>query len=69
MQGNADAHKLKSLLTPFSPGPAAARLRYANAMAECEIELGDAGRVRLDDLLLTAPSHWLNPENVEIVYQ
>jgi DNA polymerase-3 subunit alpha len=31
--------------------------------------LGDAIRVRLDDLLLEALTGWLEPKNVEIVYQ
>ena len=68
MNGNADARKLKSLLTPFTPGPATVRLRYRNATAECEIVLGEAVRVRLDDALLDALSNWLKAENVEIVY-
>ena len=35
---------LKSLLlTPFAPGPAAVRIRYRNAEAECELILGEAG--------------------------
>jgi DNA polymerase-3 subunit alpha len=69
MNGDADARKLKSLLTPFAPGPAAVRIRYSNAIAECEIILGEAVRVRLDDALLEALNGWLKPENVEIVYQ
>jgi len=69
MNGNADARKLKTLLTPFAPGPAAVRIRYRNEKAECEMVLGEALRVRLDDLLLDALSDWLNPDCVEIVYQ
>ena len=61
-------HKLRSLLLPFAPGPAQVRIRYRNATAECEMILGDAIRVRLDDLLLDALGGWLDPENVEIVY-
>jgi DNA polymerase-3 subunit alpha len=68
MNGSADAAKLKSLLTPFAPGPAAVRVRYRNAVAECEMILGDAVRVRLDDALLEALRGWLKPENVEITY-
>jgi len=69
MNGNSDARKLKSLLTPFAPGPAAVRIRYRNTAAECEMVLGDAVRVRLDDALMEALAGWLQPENVEIVYQ
>jgi DNA polymerase-3 subunit alpha len=69
MNGNADVAKLKSLLAPFAPGPAPVRIRYRNAVAECEMVLGETVRVRLDDALLEALTGWLQPENVEIVYQ
>jgi DNA polymerase-3 subunit alpha len=69
MNGNADARKLKTLLTPFAPGPAAVRIRYRNEKAECDLVLGESLRVRLDDLLLEALADWLNPDSVEIVYQ
>jgi DNA polymerase-3 subunit alpha len=69
MNGGSDVRKLKSLLTPFAPGTAQVRIRYRNETAECEMVLGDAIRVRLDDLLLEALTGWLEPENVEIVYQ
>jgi DNA polymerase-3 subunit alpha len=69
MNGGSDVRKLKSLLTPFAPGTAQVRIRYRNETAECEMVLGDAIRVRLDDLLLEALTGWLEPKNVEIVYQ
>ena len=68
MNGGSDTRKLKSLLTPFAPGPALVRIRYRNETAECEMVLGDSIRVRLDDMLLDALSSWLKPENIEIVY-
>jgi DNA polymerase-3 subunit alpha len=68
LNGGSDAHKLKSLLTPFAPGQAQVRVNYRNAKAECEIILGDAVRVRLDDTLLDALNGWLQSENVEVVY-
>ncbi len=68
MNGTADARKLKSLLMPFVPGTAQVRIHYANSDAECMLTLGEAIRVRLDDLLLEALASWLKPENVEIVY-
>ncbi len=68
MNGNADALKLRSLLSPFAPGPAEVRVRYRNDKAECEMILGEAVRVRLDDPLIEALGEWLRPENVEIVY-
>ncbi len=69
MNGNADAQKLKALLQLFVPGPAQVRVRYRNERAECELQLGDSVRVRLDDALLETLSAWLAPENVEIIYQ
>ena len=45
------------------------RIRYRNETAECEMVRGDAIRARLDDLLLEALTGWLEPKNVEIVYQ
>ena len=68
MNGQSDAAKLKSLLAPFAPGPAPVRVRYRNALAECEMVLGDTLRVKLDDALLEALNGWLQPDNVEIVY-
>jgi DNA polymerase-3 subunit alpha len=68
MNGGSDARKLRSLLAPFVPGPAQVRIRYRNAEAECDMVLGDATRVRLDDSLLEALGEWLAPANVEIVY-
>jgi DNA polymerase-3 subunit alpha len=69
MNGGADARRLKALLAPFGPGPAAVRVRYRNASAECELLLGDSARVRLDDALIASLNEWLAPENVEVVYQ
>ncbi len=69
MNGGADARRLKALLAPFGPGPASVRVRYRNADAECELLLGDAARVRLDDALIAGLHEWLTPDNVEIVYQ
>ena len=69
MNGQADTARLRALLAPFGPGPAPVRIRYRNQEAECELQLGDSMRVRLDDALLAELAGWLQPENVEIVYQ
>jgi DNA polymerase-3 subunit alpha len=69
MNGQADVGRLKALLAPFGPGPAPVRIRYRNAQAECELVLGEASRVRLEDALLAELRDWLTPANVEIVYQ
>ena len=69
MNGQADARRLKAVLAPFGPGPAPVRIRYQNGQAQCELTLGDAMRVRLEDALLSELGNWLRPENVEVVYQ
>ena len=66
---NTATEKLRALLAPYRNGPCPVRVRYCNAQAECEMPLGDAWRVRLDDELLTGLQQWLQAENVEVVYQ
>ncbi len=68
-RGDAAAEKLRVLLAPYRNGACPVRVRYRNAQAECELPLGDAWRVRLDDELLTGLQQWLQAENVEVVYQ
>jgi DNA polymerase-3 subunit alpha len=67
--GAAAAEKLRALLAPYRNGPCPVRVRYRNAQAECELPLGEAWRVRLDDELLAGLQEWLRAENVEVVYQ
>ncbi|WP_026686324.1 DNA polymerase III subunit alpha [Azovibrio restrictus] len=67
MNGQADVARLKVLLAPF-PGTAAVRIHYRNSKAACELVLGPAYRVSLEDGLLQDLQAWLAPENVEIVY-
>ncbi|MDR2452825.1 MAG: DNA polymerase III subunit alpha [Candidatus Accumulibacter sp.] len=64
----AAAQRLRSLLAPYTPGNCPVRLSYRNARASCELALGDACRVRLENDLLTALSDWLHDENVRIEY-
>ncbi len=66
--GTAAAEKLRVLLAPHRNGPCPVRVRYRNAEAECELPLGEAWRVNLDDELLTGLRQWLQTENVEVVY-
>ena len=64
----ADAQRLRTLLQPFTPGNAPVRLRYRQASAECELLLGNAWQVNLDDELLEALNLWLKAENAVVVY-
>jgi len=68
MNGGANAEKLRALLAPFRDGPCPVRVRYRNRQAECELPLGDAWRVRLDDELLEGLKEWLSEGNVEVLY-
>jgi len=65
----ATAEKLRTLLAPYRNGPCPVRVRYRNGEAECELPLGEAWRVRLDDELLIGLQQWLKAENVEVIYQ
>ena len=60
--------RLRELLTPFAPGNCPVRLTYRNAEATCELSLGDAFRVRLEDELLASLGDWLKRENVCVDY-
>jgi DNA polymerase-3 subunit alpha len=63
------AERLKTLLGAYVPGMCPVRIAYRNGEATCELSLGDAMRVRLEDDLLTALGEWLNSDSVEIRYQ
>jgi DNA polymerase-3 subunit alpha len=41
---------------------------YANRGAICEINLGEAWRVNLNDDLIRSLNEWLSPENVRVLY-
>lgn len=67
LNGQADVQRLKVILASF-PGTAPVRLHYSNRQACCELVLGPAHRVSLDDDLLQELQDWLGPEHVEIIY-
>ena len=62
------ARRLHALLVPYVPGDCPVRLFYRNAEASCELALGDACRVRLENELLATLGDWLRSENVEVEY-
>ncbi|MEY3202019.1 MAG: hypothetical protein RIR70_1569 [Pseudomonadota bacterium] len=68
-QKGAAAQKLRDLLEPFKNGATPVRLGYRNGVAQCELGLSDAWRVRLEEPLIEGLSEWLSAENVEVVYQ
>ena len=64
----AAAHRLRTLLAPYTPGECPVRLAYHNGDAVCELAFGDANRVRLEDDLLAALREWLSSDNVSVDY-
>jgi DNA polymerase-3 subunit alpha len=57
------------MLQPYRNGTVAVSVVYTNEAAKAEIELGDAWKIKLDGDLVTNLGKWLEPKNVEIVYQ
>jgi DNA polymerase-3 subunit alpha len=75
MNGNTDrtrdAKRLMDLLAPYraaGEGGCPVLVHYENAGASCDVALGDAWKVRPDDLLLGELSAWLSPEAVQFQY-
>jgi len=78
MNGQANAAKLRELLAPYRRQAAQPQdealgcpvtVRYRNRDGQCELTLGDAWRVELDDNLLSTLKEWLSEEGVSIVYR
>jgi DNA polymerase-3 subunit alpha len=67
-----DPKRLMEMLAPYrAAGEAgcAVLVHYENDGASCDVALGDAWRVRPDDLLLGELSSWLSPEAVRFTYR
>ncbi len=67
--GESAGGRLRELLAPYRNGACPVSVVYSSRGAMCEIELGNAWRVSLDDDLIQSLASWLKPENVRIVYQ
>ena len=66
-----DPKRLMDLLAPYrasGEGGCPVLVHYENDGASCDVALGDAWRVRPDDLLLGELSSWLSPEAVQFQY-
>jgi DNA polymerase-3 subunit alpha len=75
MNGNTDKardpKRLMDLLAPYraaGEGGCPVLVHYENEGASCDVALGEAWRVRPDELLLGELSAWLTPEAVEFQY-
>jgi len=69
MNGAADASRLKQLLEPYRNGALKVCVAYTSAKAQAEFDLGEDWKVRPDDALIAELGKWLEPENVQVVYQ
>jgi DNA polymerase-3 subunit alpha len=66
-----DPKRLMETLAPYraaGEGGCPVLVHYENAGASCDVALGDAWKVRPDDLLLGELSAWLSPEAVQFLY-
>jgi DNA polymerase-3 subunit alpha len=69
MNGAADAKKLKKVLEPYRNGTLRVSIAYTNGNAVAEFELGEDWKIRPDDTLISELGKWLEPKNVQVVYQ
>jgi DNA polymerase-3 subunit alpha len=67
--GTSSGAKLREVLAPYRSGKCPVHVVYYNKGATCEIDLGEAWRVNLHDDLIRSLSSWLEPQNVQVVYQ
>jgi DNA polymerase-3 subunit alpha len=70
LNGNADANRLIELLSPYRTDGTGCpvTLHYRNEKAACDIDLGQAWRVRLADPLLGGLRQLLHQDGVQVVY-
>ena len=64
-----DAKRLMDMLAPYraaGDGGCPVLVHYENEGASCDVALGDAWRVRPDELMLGELSAWLSPEAVAV---
>ncbi|OGA53681.1 MAG: hypothetical protein A3F74_06305 [Betaproteobacteria bacterium RIFCSPLOWO2_12_FULL_62_58] len=67
--GESSGGRLRELLAPYRSGSCPVSVVYFSRGVTCEIDLGDAWRVNLQDDLIQSLADWLKPENVKIIYR
>ncbi|MGH8677330.1 MAG: OB-fold nucleic acid binding domain-containing protein, partial [Burkholderiales bacterium] len=67
--GESNGRTLKEVLAPYRNGSVPVSVVYTSDKAQAEIVLGEEWKVTLDDDLVASLGKWLEPGNVEIVYQ
>ncbi|MGA0033093.1 MAG: hypothetical protein ACO3HA_07130, partial [Burkholderiales bacterium] len=66
--GQSSGSKLKELLAPHRQGSCPVAVEYSSNGARCEVKLGAAWQVNINEDLIRSLGEWLKPENVNIVY-
>ncbi len=66
--GQSSGSKLKELLAPHRQGACPVAIEYSSNGARCEVKLGEAWQVNINEDLIRSLSEWLKPENVNILY-
>jgi DNA polymerase-3 subunit alpha len=66
--GQSSGNKLKELLAPHRQGSCPVAIEYSSNGARCEVKLGPAWQVNINEDLIRSLSDWLHPENVKVVY-
>ncbi len=69
INGQANVAMLKSLLAPHQPGNCGVLIHYRNGVAEADITLPEAQRVRVSDPLIASLEEWLSVGNVTVKYE
>ena len=69
MNGAADAKMLKKVLEPYRNGSLRVSVCYTNGSAAAEFDLGETWKIRPEDGLIADLNKWLEPKNVQVVYQ
>ena len=69
MNGQADAKRLMKVLEPYRNGSLRVSVAYTNDNAVAEFDLGENWKIRPDDNLMSELGKWLEPRNVQVVYQ
>ncbi len=68
INGQANAGRLKQILSAYQPGSCPVLIHYRNQDAEVDIPLPEAQSVRLSDTLIQSLEEWLSAHNVAVMY-
>ncbi|HEX5365030.1 MAG TPA: DNA polymerase III subunit alpha [Gallionella sp.] len=66
--GKVGIDRLKKIFTPYRDGKCQVMIHYRNHNSTCQLRLGEAWRVTLDENLLRELREALQPDNVKVIY-